>query len=339
MPTSAPPSDVTASVQLAQLLMGHWAAQAIATVARLGLAEALAEGPRHPESLAAEHSLRPESLRRLLRSLTPFGIFSAESDGRYGLGPLGQSLRRDAPGSLHHFAQWISEPSHSAAWSRLDLALAGANSAFQHTHGCDLWAHLAADPQAAAIFNGAMTDISGVTVPPLLEAFDFGAFSTLVDVGGGHGAFLKSILAMHPNLKGILFDDPSVVATCSTEDFEGRLELRGGNFFEAVPRGADAYLLKAVLHDWDDAQCVHLLSNIRASMAPQGRLLVAEMVLPEDGSPHPGLLVDLELLCVTEGGAERTRAEYAELLERAGFRLEAVHATEGFLNLIEATPA
>jgi hypothetical protein len=211
------------------------------------------------------------------------------------------------------------------------------DSAFRHRYGCSVFEWYERNPERGAIFDGAMGDFSRPETEAVLAAFDFSAIRRLVDVGGGRGELLMAVLRANPGLHGTVFDQPHVVAPVVVpSDLEGRLELAGGDFFAAAPAGADAYLLKHILHDWHDDACRTILQHIRASMAPGGRVLILEQVIPPGNAPFPGKLLDLNMLVMTEGGRERTPGDYALLLESAGLNLRRIHPTAAAVSVVEA---
>jgi O-methyltransferase domain/Dimerisation domain len=312
---------------LLALINGYQVSQALHVAARLGIADRLADGPRSPEELGLEAD--PDALRRLLRALAAAGVLS-ERDGRYALTELGEGLRSDAPGSLAGWAAFVGRPYHWSSWAALEHAVRTGENAFRAVHGTDVWSYRRAHPEEAEIFDGAMTSLTGRVNAAVAEAHDFGRYGTVVDVGGGRGALLAAIVARHPEVRGVLFDQPDVVAGAQLGD---RCTAAGGSFFEAVPAGGDAYLLKSVLHDWPDAEAVAILRACHAAGAPV--VLVVERDLTAD--PRAAFS-DLNML-VGPGGRERTLREYGALLDAAGFRLTGSTTTPAGVAVIEALRA
>jgi len=310
--------------------------QMIHVAAELGLADALAAGEQDCDALAAGCGADADALFRLLRGLTSLGIFQETGPRRFALTPLAELLRSDHPQSLRQFARMLGEE-HYVSWSDLLHSVRTGESAFHHRYGCSVFEWYQRNPQRSAIFDGAMGDFSRPETEAVLAAFDFSAIRHLVDVGGGRGELLMAVLRANPGLRGVVYDQPHVVAPVTVPaDLEGRLKLVGGDFFASAPAGADAYLLKHILHDWHDDACRTILQHIRAAMAPGGRVLILEQVIPPGNDPFPGKLLDLNMLVMTEGGRERTPGEYALLLESAGLSLRRIHPTAAAVSVVEA---
>jgi len=328
-----------ASRHLAALINGYQLSAAIGAFARLGIADALAEGPAPPAELAARLGADERSLSRLLDATREVGLFEACDDGRYGLTPLGQLLRGDAENPRRRLAIVSTDEWRWRAYGHLTHALRTGEPGFVPAHGCRFWEYLASHPAEAASFNETMSRVSTLRDAALAGAYDFGGIRRLVDVGGGHGGLLCAVLAHHPCLQGVVVDLPGVVEGAREQllkaDLTGRCEAIAGDFLEAVPPGGDAYLLSWILHDWDDETALRILRNCRAAMSDAALLLLVELVVPaaDDPAPAPGVVrlvrqTDLEMLAVV-GGRERTTAEYGELLARAGFSLARILPLEG----------
>ncbi|MFO0075570.1 MAG: methyltransferase [Cyanobacteriota bacterium] len=321
---------------LQQLLSGAWVTQMLHVAAELQIADLLAEGPREVEELASLTGCHQNSLFRLLRGLASLGIFEETEPRRFALTPLGEYLRSDNPQSQRNFARLVGDE-HYLAWADLDHAVRHGSPAFRHRYGTSVFEHYQQHPERGAVFDEAMSSMSRLCSQAVLAAYDFSGLSQLVDVGGGRGELLVSLLRHHPHLQGTVIDQPQVVAPVEVPaDLEGRLQLVGGDFFTAVPAGGDGYLLKHILHDWGEDDCLRLLRRIREAMAPGGRLLVLEQVIPPGNGPFPGKLLDLNMLVMTEGGRERTSDEYALLLEQAGLQLSRILPTAAPLSVVEA---
>jgi hypothetical protein len=323
-----------------QTLVDFWAARAVHAAARLGLADHLAERPRSAAELAAATRTHTPSLARLLRALHAAGLLR-ESAGRYRLTPFGEALRTGAPGSLRSLVLWALGGEHYRAWGSLLHSIETGRTAFDHVYGQSLWDYYARHPEAAGVFNDAMTEGTAALSPAVLEAFDFSPYRTVLDVGG-HGGFLASVLESNPDARGVIFDAPHVVAGArdqlAARGLAGRCEAVGGDFFESVPAGGDLYVMKWIIHDQDDRRALVILRNCRRAIASSGgRLLLIEFVLSEDGEPF-GRFVDLDVL-VMAGGKERTAGEFRSLLAEAGFALRGVRATRSKVSLVEAEPA
>jgi C-methyltransferase len=331
-----------APVALLELIMGSMVAQAIHVAARLGIADQLAAGPLTAEQIAERVEASPDGVGRLLRALAGQGLFAARPDGRYELTPLGEPLRSDAPVSVRAVALLFGSAQHWEHWGHLLDAVRSGEPVVPSLRGMDAWAYLEADSEFASLFNNAMTSISDFAKDPVAAAYDFRPFGTIVDVGGGHGALLAAILARTPTARGVLFDLPHVTAgapaVLRAQGVESRCAVESGSFFDRVPAGGDAYLLKTVIHDWPEDRALAILRKVREAMKPDGRLLVVEFVIPEGNTAHWGKTIDLEMLLMV-GGRERTEAEYRDLLARAGFRLTAVVPTVSPLSIVEVQPA
>jgi hypothetical protein len=262
-------------------------------------------------------------------------VFATGRDGRFRLTPLGDTLRTDAPVSMRSMAMFVGSPEHWEHWSHLLDSVRTGEPARSDPFG-----YFEEHPEYAALFNAAMTELSDFSRESVLAAYDFSRFRTLVDVGGGHGSLLAGILRGTPATQGVLFDLPSVTAgapqVLRAHGVEQRCRIESGSFFDAVPAGADGYLLKNIVHDWEPAKALAILRNIRDAIDPGGRLLLIELVIPERDAPHPGKLVDLEMLMI--GGRERTLREYREFLPHAGFEVTGAVRTVSPVWVVECSP-
>lgn len=333
--------DASPRETLRRLTNGFQVSQAIYVAASLGLADLLRAGPRSVDDLAAATGTTAAALNRLLWALASVGIF-AEADGRFGQTALSNYLRSDVTGSLRAWARRIGRPDHWRTWGELERSLRSGTSAFRELYGVTAWDWRAAHPEENAIFNAAMTGLSAGMVDSIVAAYDFSEIGSLVDVGGGEGALLAAILAANPHMRGIVFDLPHVVTgardVLQRADVADRCELVGGSFFETIPAGADAYILKSIVHDWDDAASLSILRRCRVAIPDGGRLLLIEHVLKPVNEPDPARFSDLNML-VMLGGQERDPDEFERLLADAGFRLSAIIPTASTHSVIEARPA
>jgi hypothetical protein len=323
---------------MVELATGHFTAQVLIVAARLGIADLLRDGPKTAGELSRLTGAHARSLYRLLRALSGTGVFAEDGDGRFFLTPLGDVMRTDSPDSVRAGLLLAGRDFHWGSWTRLEHSVMTGECAFEHLHDAPLFEHLARNPDDAAVYNAWMTRASRLQIPAILGSFDFSAFPTVVDVGGGHGSLLAAVLKAHPGIRGILFDLPEVVK--AADEIEGagvgdRCEVIGGDFFEYVPAGGDLYILKTVIHDWNDELAVKILGSCRKAMSPASRLLVIESVVPPGNEPHASWYMDLNMLVLTRGGLERTEAEYRALFAAAGFRLESVIPTPSPLSLME----
>jgi hypothetical protein len=325
-----------------QMLTAKWVSVSISVVAELGIADLLAKGDKTADELADAVSAHGPSLYRVLRALASVGVFAETEGRRFTLTPLAECLRSNVPNSVRQFARFIAIPAASRSWDHLMHSVktgeTGLRKAFDVKNAFD---YLRTHPEEAAIFDGAMTDNSRRSAPAIAQAYDFGKFQQLADIAGGHGLLLATILQRFPSLEGVLFDLPEVIAgatnTLATYGLDDRCKMIGGDFFQAVPAGADAYMLKHIIHDWDDERALAILRNIRKAMQPSGRLLIVEVVIAPGNEPSFGKLLDLEML-VIPGGRERTSDEYRDLFAGAGFRLAEIHETAAPTSIIEGVP-
>jgi hypothetical protein len=310
------------------------------TAARLGVFDALAAGPQTAEQLAAAVGAHGPSLRRLLRALTTVDVLREDAAGAFANADLGELLRADHPQSLGAQAIMYGEPFFWGTWGDLYETVRTGAPAFERVNGAALFDYLGRRPAEAALFEAGMTSVSKLRLPAILGAYDFSGFTQIVDVGGGRGALLRALLEHYPRLSGILYDQPAVIANAAelqSASAAGRCQLVGGNFFQSVPAGGDGYILKQVLHDWNDAEVVQILRHCRQAMAASGKLLVIETVLKPSNEPDYGKWADLNML-VMLSGRERTAEEFRALYAAAGFELTAV-ITAGGLAVVEGIPA
>jgi predicted O-methyltransferase YrrM len=331
---------------LSQLLRGSLVTQLIAVAATLGIADLLQAGERSSADLAAHVGADPEALYRVLRALASLGIFAETEPGSFTLTPLAEPLQSDVPGSLRGSAmvygqRWFWQPC-----GELLHSVRTGQSAFEYVHNQPLFAYLAQDDAAAASFNTHQTNMTRLDVGAMLDAYDFAPFTTIVDVGGGHGALTAAIAQACPQTHVILFDQATVVAGAPARlqaaGVEERCMLVAGDFFESVPAGGDAYVLKDIIHDWDEESALAILRNCRQAMTQQasrsGCLLIIEKVIPPGNAPFAGKLTDITMLLIA-GGRERSAAEYQALLEQAGFTLRRIVPTRSPASIIEAVPS
>jgi hypothetical protein len=344
-PTTQPASPEAASPESAakvrRILTGVRLSQAVAVAATLGIPDVLAGGPRHSDDVASAVGGHRETTYRLLRTLAAGGILHESDDRRFSLTDLGTALRSDVTGSVRHQAILFGKAYVLAAWGNFEHSIRTGENAFTALHGEDVWTWRARDPDEESAFNRAMASMSAPVGPALAATDLFDGARTVADIGGGSGTLLSAVLAAHPTLRGILFDQPAVVGEAppvlAAAGVEDRTELVGGSFFESAP-AADVYILKAILHDWPDEECRAILRTVRAASAPTSRLLVIERVLGGPNEDLDGKLMDLHML-VMPGGLERTHDEWRELLASGGWRLAGIRQLVGGWHLIEGRPS
>jgi hypothetical protein len=324
--------------RLRSIITGYQLSAAVNTAAELGVSDLLAAGPRTLSDLAAETSTHEETLGRLLHALSTIGIYEERPDGSYANTDLGDGLRSDVAGTLRPLARTVNSPAHWGAWGHLGHSVRTGETAFEALHGVDVWTHRGRHPQENEIFNANMASLTSTVAAAVADAYDFAGVSSVVDVGGGKGALLAAVLERHTHLTGTVFDLPQAVAT---EPPQAALAPRWasvtGSFFEDVP-GADAYLVKSILHDWPDDRCVDILRTLRRRLHPDGVVLVVETVLGRPGYETASAFSDLNML-VMPGGRERTEQGYAVLFEAAGLRPTGVVDTTSRMSVLEARAA
>jgi len=321
-----------------QMIQGFWLSRAVYVAAKLGIPDLLKDGPKSPEELAQATGTHAPSLYRVLRALESVGVFAEADRGRFALTPLGATLQTGIPGSLRFFAIEELGENHYPAWEKVLHSVKTGAIAFNHVYGASKWQYMTEHPDEATIFDEAMASFSSVVAAAIVEAYDFSASGTVVDVGGGDGLLLSTILKANPRLRGVLADLPHVAAGAlrrfQVEELTGCCEIAPGDFFESVPAG-ETYVLKWIIHDWDDDRSVAILKNCRSAMAKDGKVLLVEAVIRPGGATSFSKLMDLNMLVMT-GGRERTEAEYHALFTAAGLRLNRVIPTHTEMSIIEA---
>jgi len=337
-PDAAAPASPTPAEFIMQIGTGMWLSRALWGAARLKLADAIGDTPMTPGAIAFVCDANADSVARILRTLAAFGIFVQTSEGRFSHNDVSRHLRSDHPESQRSFVEAVFGNEHYAAWSELEATMRTGRAGFDVHYGEPVFDYFRKHPESEKLFGEAMTATTRMVDRAVLEAHDFGRFALAVDVGGSHASLLSGLLARHPGSRGIVFDLPATVEAGRVH-WQGtepgrRIEAVGGDFFREVPAG-DLYLLKFILHDWTDAQCLQILRTIRAAAETDARVAICEMVLPETPQPHPGFLMDLNMLAQT-GGRERMVKEYDALLRPAGFRIARVTPTASPMSVIEA---
>ena len=325
--------------QLDGMITGYWISQAIYAASKFGIADHLKDGSRSVEDLAKATSTNPDALFRLLRALASVGIFAEGEAGQFRLTPLAEPLRSDVSGSKRALAL-MSGDEQFRAWAEIAHSIQTGKTAFEKVYGKPIFDYLGENPDKARIFDAAMVGIHGRESNAILDAYDFSAMSVIVDIGGGNGSQIISVLQKHPKMKAVLFDLPHVIERAKerieSAGLSGRCELVGGNFFDAVPEGADAYMMRHIIHDWDDEKSLTILGNCSKAMSSDSKLLVVESVIPPGNEPFGGKFLDLVMLLIP-GGKERTEDEYRTLFGKAGVELTRVVPTKTEISIIEGT--
>jgi SAM-dependent methyltransferase len=337
--TPAAPPVAAAAQRLIQLSTGYMVSTALYVAVRLKIADRLAGGPRSAADLARETQTNEDALYRVLRLLASVGVFEEGQSRTFSQNEVSSLVRSDVPGSMHPMGLWIADPFHLRVYADAMHSVATGRPAVEKTVGMPVFEYFPTDPALSEIFNDAMTSFSASVIPAALDAYDFSGIDTLVDVAGGHGQVLLSILERYPAMKGVLADLEHVLAGARPRIRERGLEQRcrteAIDFFKAVPAGGDAYIMKHIIHDWDDDRSVQILQNIRKVMRPGGRVILLDSVLLPANQPDFGKIIDLEMLLMP-GGRERTEEEFNALFARAGFTEMRVVPTESPLSVIEA---
>lgn len=345
-PAVAETVEASPPERMLRLLHGELLTQLIAVSAELGVADILTAGPRSVDELAESTGTDPDALYRVLRALASHGVFTEVGQRAFGLTPLAATLRSGIPGSLRSFARFLGVPERARAVTELSLSVRTGRPAFDQVYGTDWWSHLAAHPDQAAVFDEAMGDRAHHMRTAAVAAYDFSGARRVIDVGGGRGHLMATILRQYPQLRAVVFDRPHVVRgaekVLARAQVRDRADLVGGDFFESVPADGDVYLLADVLHNWDDVEAQTILATVRAAMTPArtpaSKLVVVDVVVPEADIPHPGKVTDIMMLTLL-GGRERTEREFAALFAAAGFRLTETLSTSSPAGLLVAVPA
>jgi ubiquinone/menaquinone biosynthesis C-methylase UbiE len=336
---NAAPHPMPPDVVLSQMIWGGLMQQCICVAVKLGIPDLLAEKPQTVAELATQTETHESSLYRVLRLLASAGVFAKNSDGKFELTPIAELLRKDAPNSMRDFAILLGEDWMWHAWLELMYSVKTGEVAHEKVQGMSSFEYFEKNEKAGKVFNRAMTNLSQMVVPAIVEAYDFSGAAKIVDIAGGHGFLLSGILKANPHLHGVLFDLPYVIENAGEllekEGVASRVELVSGDFFESVAAGGDIYIMKHIIHDWNDGRSVKILQSIHRAMNENGKLLIVEMVVPEGNEPSPSKMLDIEML-VMEGGKERTEKEYRDLLAAADFRLTRIVPTRSPYSIVEA---
>lgn len=333
--TNAPPP----AEMMFRMITGFWVSQIIGVAARLDIAEHLHGGAKTADELSRLTNSEPSALFRVLRAAASVGVFQLGADNRFSVTPLGETLRSGIPGSMREMAIMQTAKGHWLPWGKLEDAVRTGQSQASATLGCELFEHYASAPEEAAAFSGAMGNLSALVASEVATHVDTSGLSRAVDVGGAEGTLIAALLAKNPSLEGVVFDLPHATATATAkleaQGLLGRCAVVAGDFFKSVPSG-DLYVLKQILHDWNDEQATMILRHCAKAMTARGRVAIVEMVIPDDGSPTPAQLMDVNMLAILPG-RERTQSEYTALLAAAGLRFDRLVPTHSPFQIIEAT--
>lgn len=333
-------TEVPPPVQMLHILSGFWLSRAVYVAAKLGVADLLEREPQTAEQLAAATGTHAPSLYRVLRALSSEGVFMEDGEHRFDSTPLGDTLRSEGLRAI--ITAELGEE-HYPAWGHLLHSVQTGEVAFEHVYGMPIWEFFGQNPENAVTFNAAMGDVNAMLDGAISHGYDFSPFSRIVDVGGGSGSLLALVLAQNPNSTGVVFDLPHVIEDArlfmATQGLTRRCDFVAGDFFNNIPSGGDAYLLKWILHDWDDDRSVAILQNCRRAMSKNSKLLVFESAIPAGNDPFLSKFMDLNMM-VMNGGRERTAEEYRSLLKAGGFNLTRVVPThaEQLMAVIEGEP-
>lgn len=339
VPAAAPqpqPADL-----LMQVATGYMASRALNLAAELKIADLLSGGPKPVAELAKATSANEDALYRVLRALASVGIFTEVAPRKFGLTPAAELLQSGIPGSFHPMVRFMSDAFHFTMYAEMMHALKTGETVCDRVLGMPIFEYFAKDSQEGAVFNDAMTSFSAAVIPAVLEVYDFSSIGTLMDVAGGHGFVLTSILEKYPQMKGILFEMEHVCegarARIASLECKGRCQVVTGDFFKSIPAGADAIIMKHIIHDWNDEQAITILKNCHQALTgrPKAKVILLEAVLPHGNEPHFGKILDLEMLMMP-GGRERTEEEFHTLFAKAGFQLTRIVPNKSPLSVVEA---
>jgi len=332
------PTSISPTQAVLQVIAGYWTARCVYVAAKLGLADLVKDSPKSAAELAVLTGMHAPSLYRVLRALASTGWLHEDSDGRFGPTPLTVGIQTGAPGSLRALATTELGEEHYPAWGNVLFSVRTGGLAFDEVFGMPNWQYWAGHDEHAQIFNKAMSEMTAIIEPAVLRICDFSGFKTIVDVGGGRGTLISSILRAYPDARGIVLDLPHVIEQgkqlITGQGLDDRCQMIPGDFFKEVPGGGDAYVLKWVIHDWDDERSIAILRNCHRAMAPGGRLFLVEAPIPPRNEPSLHKLMDINMLVMT-GGRERTEAEYRSLFDASGFDLTRVTVTPMELAVLE----
>ena len=335
------PQPARPDMALTEIMLSSLNAQALYVAAKLGVADALSDGSKSIQDLARDVEADESSLYRILRALCSIGVFGEKPGRIFHLTPVGHLLRSDVSGSLRDVAIFMGEDWHWNVWGQTLHSVKTGQEAWSRVHGQPVFPYFESNPAAASVFDNAMSAFSTLACTAVVDAYDFSSLNVIVDIAGGQGRLLTTILNATPELRGVLFDLSHVIERARQNPSlanQPRCDLKSGDFFKSVPAGADGYILKHIIHDWKDEEAVKILTNIRNAMTTYGRVLLVEAVVSESNEPDFAKTLDIEML-VSPGGKERTALEYAALFRQAGLKLSRIIPTKSPYSIIEAVKA
>ncbi len=338
---AAQTQSLPAHIGVLQILNGVHVAGAVSCLAQLGIPDLVGAGPKSAEELASEIGANPDALYRLMRATACVGVLTEGPDGTFSQTPMSAVLRRDANPSLRAMAIMGGRDWHGRGWSQLEYCVRTGKQALEQIYGAPTFEYFKQNPEEAQIFNDAMTGISTIDSPAVADAYDFTKISSLVDVGGGHGLLLATILKKNPHMKGTLYDLGPVVAGAVTGPLKpvmDRCTLTSGDMFSSIPASADAYIMKHIIHDWPDGPCVEILKACRKGVNAGGKLLVVDNVIQPGNDFSPGKFLDLQML-IFPGGRERSEKQFRDLFATSGWKLSRIIPTSAMDSIVEGVIA
>jgi len=339
--TSAQSQTPPAHVGILQIINGTYVAGAIACLAQLGIPDLVEAGPKAAEELAPQVNANPQALYRLMRATASVGVLAEGADGKFSETPMSAVLRRNGSPSLRALAIMGGREWHGRGWAHLEHCVRTGKQALDRIYGTPIFEFFEKHAEEAQIFNDAMTALSTIDSPAVAESYSFDQIHSIVDVGGGHGLLLATILARHPQMKGTLYDVPRVVEGAKDGPLKPLMErctVASGDMFSSVPAGADAYIMKHIIHDWPDDLCLKILKACRKSVNAGGKLLVVDWVIQPGNDFSPGKFLDLQML-IFPGGCERSEKQFRDLFAAAGWQLTRIVPTAAGESIVEGIPA
>lgn len=331
---------VPPQLRILELAYGYQSTMLLRVAARLQLADTLRGGPMTAKELAHRLAVDADALHRTMRALVSLGVFALDDQGRFSNNRLSETMHKDEPASMHAWSLYAGSKSNIAAWSDFEETVRTGKNAFERVHGQDCWAYFADHANEGSVFAQSMVDLTDLQGAAIAESYPFQQFELICDVAGGRGALLGCILERHPKVKGWLVDEPHVLQQAGPllerRGVAARVERKPGNMFSAVPRGAEAYLLKDIIHDWDDERTIQILTNCRSAMDPGQKLLLLEIVVEPNETQAPGPAVDVHMMAVCCEGRQRSSADLRRVLEASGFHMQRIFPTPVPASIVEA---